>query len=184
MLDCDQSMSSGAVTERVSNSVRKKQICPAGTLIDCIMQQQAPQLQLQQNLQNDYQTATKAYVLPRTPNEMITFDGNLSDCRVITALCGKPLSLFNDLSVSYVSMLTYSDLNNLVLNFLILEGYESAAKKFAAEANLTPKIPTDTIHERVEIRSAIVRGDVTRSIMLINNLNPEVSSSKRSIRCI
>lgn len=83
-----------------------------------------------------------------------------------------------------MSMLTDSDLNNLVLNFLILEGYESAAKKFAAEANLTPKIPTDTIHERVEIRSAIVRGDVTRSIMLINNLNPEVSSSTRSIRCI
>lgn len=66
-------------------------------------------------------------------------------------------------------------MNNLVLNFLILEGYEAAAKKFAAEANLTPKVPTDSIHERVEIRSAIARGEITHAIQLINDLNPEVS---------
>ncbi|ORY81387.1 CTLH/CRA C-terminal to lish motif domain-domain-containing protein [Protomyces lactucae-debilis] len=67
-----------------------------------------------------------------------------------------------------------SDLNNLVLNFLIIEGYESAAVKFAAEAGLQPKISTEHIHERVEIRTCIHRGEITQAIQLINELNPEL----------
>lgn len=69
-----------------------------------------------------------------------------------------------------------------MLNFLILEGYESAAKKFASEANITPKVPTDTIHDRVEIRSSIIRGQITQAIQLINELNPEVCQSSNVAR--
>ena len=69
----------------------------------------------------------------------------------------------------------YSDLNKLVLNYLISEGYASAAVKFSEEAGITPKISTDCIGDRIQIRSAINRGDIKDAIRMINELNPEVS---------
>ncbi|BFZ56655.1 hypothetical protein PYCC9005_003702 [Savitreella phatthalungensis] len=67
-----------------------------------------------------------------------------------------------------------ADLNNLVLSFLVIEGYETAAAKFAQEANITPKVSTESISERVQIRTAIIRGDITRAITLVNELDPEL----------
>lgn len=61
------------------------------------------------------------------------------------------------------------------MSYLIIEGYESAATKFAEEAGITPRISTDCIADRVQIRSAINRGDIIDAIRLINELNPEVS---------
>lgn len=142
---------------------------------------------MQQTLANDYQAATKRSVHPSQSREsgrqMIILDGNLSESSSSswTSVDNHnhyPMILSILLAVSsYSSAHIFSDLNNLVLNFLILEGYESAAKKFAAEANLTPRIPTDSIHERVEIRSSIIRGEITQAIHQINDLNPEVRAT-------
>ena len=68
-----------------------------------------------------------------------------------------------------------SDLNNLVMNYLIIEGYESAALKFAQEANITPQYQFYDIQDRVQIRSAIHSGDIDTAIQSINDLYPEVS---------
>ena len=68
-----------------------------------------------------------------------------------------------------------SDLNNLVMNYLIIEGYESAALKFAQEANITPQYHFYDIKDRVQIRSAIHSGDIDTAIQRINDLCPEVS---------
>jgi hypothetical protein len=68
-----------------------------------------------------------------------------------------------------------SDVNNLVMDYLITEGYPSAAEKFAAEANIQPKADFSDIQERVQIRESIHRGDLQAAIELINDLNPDVS---------
>lgn len=70
-----------------------------------------------------------------------------------------------------------SDLNTLVMNYLIIEGYQSAAVKFAQEANIVPQVDLESIEERVEIRNAIQCGDIQAAIERINELNPEVVSS-------
>lgn len=62
------------------------------------------------------------------------------------------------------------------MDYLITEGYPSAAEKFAAEANIQPKADFSFIQERVQIRDSIYRGDLQAAIELINELNPEVSS--------
>jgi hypothetical protein len=62
------------------------------------------------------------------------------------------------------------------MDYLITEGYPSAAEKFAAEANIQPKADLSCINERVQIRDSIHRGDLQAAIELINELNPEVSS--------
>jgi glucose-induced degradation protein 8 len=64
--------------------------------------------------------------------------------------------------------------NNLIMDYLITEGYPSAAEKFAAEANIHPTVDFGGIQERVQIRESIHRGDLQAAIELINELNPEV----------
>jgi hypothetical protein len=63
------------------------------------------------------------------------------------------------------------------MDYLITEGYPSAAEKFAAEANIQPQADLGCINERVQIRDSIHRGDLQAAIELINELNPEVSTS-------
>ncbi|KAL9041787.1 MAG: hypothetical protein Q9180_001049 [Flavoplaca navasiana] len=83
----------------------------------------------------------------------------------------------NNSSLSYASSearddSNYSDLNALVMDYLISEGYPSAAQKFASEANIQPTSAVDSIQERVAIREAIYRGDIQSAIERINELNP------------
>jgi LisH len=66
------------------------------------------------------------------------------------------------------------DINNLIMDYLVTEGYPSAAQKFATEANIQPKADLESIKERVEIRDLIHRGDLQTAIEKINELNPQV----------
>lgn len=61
------------------------------------------------------------------------------------------------------------------MDYLISEGYPSAAQKFAVEANVQLKVDVETIQERVEIRNAIYTGNILSAIEKINELDPEVS---------
>lgn len=67
------------------------------------------------------------------------------------------------------------DLNSVIMDYLITEGYPSAAQKFALEANIQLKVDVDSIRERVEIRDAIYAGNIQSAIEKINELDPEVS---------
>lgn len=48
-----------------------------------------------------------------------------------------------------------ADLNRLVMNFLVTEGYVEAAKKFREEAGADPGVDLDGITDRMEIRKAV-----------------------------
>ncbi|KAK9446602.1 CTLH/CRA C-terminal to lish motif domain-containing protein [Limtongia smithiae] len=67
-----------------------------------------------------------------------------------------------------------SNLNALVMNYLIIEGYQSAATKFAQEANITANVALDSIEDRMKIRAAIHAGDIQDAIERINDLDPEL----------
>ena len=108
--------------------------------------------------------------------------GNLSEspCREIKTCVSEPgpqqefrLSLHS--SENRTDFLQrYSDLNSVVMDYLISEGYPEAAAKFATEANLSPKVDMDSINQRVEIRNLIFEGDIKTAIEKINDLNPQV----------
>jgi hypothetical protein len=61
------------------------------------------------------------------------------------------------------------------MDYLVIEGYKSAAEEFSQEASLTPPVDFESIESRMEIRDALQRGDVEDAIMRVNELNPEVS---------
>ncbi|KAK9465944.1 CTLH/CRA C-terminal to lish motif domain-containing protein [Lipomyces arxii] len=60
------------------------------------------------------------------------------------------------------------------MNYLIIEGYQSAALKFAQEANISSSVALDSIDDRMKIRASIHAGDIQNAIERINDLNPEL----------
>jgi hypothetical protein len=79
-------------------------------------------------------------------------------------------------------VLLISDLNVLIMNYLVHEGYPSAAVSFAKEANLVlSKESVESITARMELRNKIHSGDILSAIYDINALNPQVSPLKMQI---
>jgi len=66
------------------------------------------------------------------------------------------------------------DMNRLIMNYLVVEGYKDAAELFSAEAGIAPPNDLGAIQDRMEIRRAVQSGQITRAIELVNELNPEV----------
>ncbi|KIY43341.1 lish motif-containing protein [Fistulina hepatica ATCC 64428] len=67
-----------------------------------------------------------------------------------------------------------TDLNRLIMDYLVIEGYKSAAEQFSMEAGLTPPVDPASIETRMNIRNALQRGDVDDAIGRVNDLNPEL----------
>ncbi|KAK7694947.1 hypothetical protein QCA50_002135 [Cerrena zonata] len=70
--------------------------------------------------------------------------------------------------------LTREDLNRLVMDYLVIEGYKTAAEEFSREAELSPAVDLESIESRMSIREALQRGDVGEAITRVNDLNPEI----------
>ncbi|KAH8120286.1 CTLH/CRA C-terminal to lish motif domain-containing protein [Phellopilus nigrolimitatus] len=69
---------------------------------------------------------------------------------------------------------TKNDLNRLIMDYLVIEGYKSAAEEFSKEADLATPIDFQSIEDRTNIREALQRGDVEEAITRVNDLNPEI----------
>ncbi|KAK8941576.1 hypothetical protein KSP40_PGU012223 [Platanthera guangdongensis] len=70
------------------------------------------------------------------------------------------------------------DMNKLVMNFLVTEGYVEAAEKFRMESGTQPEIDLATITDRMAVKKAVQSGNVQDAIEKVNDLNPE------SILCV
>ncbi|GJJ78930.1 glucose-induced degradation protein 8 [Entomortierella parvispora] len=66
------------------------------------------------------------------------------------------------------------DLNKLIMNYLIIEGYKDAAEKFSQESGATPPVNLESIQDRMIVRTAIQRGNIEEAIERVNDLNPEI----------
>lgn len=69
----------------------------------------------------------------------------------------------------------YSDINNLILDYLTAEGYAVAAEKFSREANLKPIEQHESVLNRKKIQRDIHLGSIQDAIEAINDVNPQVS---------
>ncbi|TYH53287.1 hypothetical protein ES332_D09G089400v1 [Gossypium tomentosum] len=66
------------------------------------------------------------------------------------------------------------DMNKLVMNFLVTEGYVEAAEKFQMESGTEPDIDLATITDRMAVKKAVQSGNVEDAIEKVNDLNPEI----------
>ncbi|KAG0708778.1 CTLH/CRA C-terminal to lish motif domain-containing protein [Suillus ampliporus] len=60
------------------------------------------------------------------------------------------------------------------MDYLVIEGYKSAAEEFSDEANVPPPVDFESIESRMVIREALQRGDIEEAISRMNDLNPEI----------
>lgn len=72
-----------------------------------------------------------------------------------------------------------SDMNRLIMNYLVTEGFKEAAEKFQVEAGLEPSVELNTLDERILIRDAVQNGRVQEATRLVNQLHPELLDNDR-----
>ncbi|KAF9044619.1 hypothetical protein BDZ89DRAFT_1059091 [Hymenopellis radicata] len=60
------------------------------------------------------------------------------------------------------------------MDYLVIEGYKSAAEEFSQEAKIAPPVDFESMESRMNIREALQRGDVEDAITRVNDLNPEI----------
>ncbi|XP_075502988.1 protein GID8 homolog isoform X3 [Primulina tabacum] len=65
------------------------------------------------------------------------------------------------------------DMNKLVMNFLVTEGFADAAEKFRLESG-TNHIELTTVTDRMVVKKAVQNGHVVDAIKIVHNLNPEI----------
>jgi len=76
---------------------------------------------------------------------------------------------------------TKHDLNRLIMDYLVIEGYKTAAEEFSKEADIAPPVDFNSIESRMNIREAVQRGDVEEAIERTNDLNPEILDTNPSL---
>ncbi|EMF09418.1 uncharacterized protein SEPMUDRAFT_128106 [Sphaerulina musiva SO2202] len=67
-----------------------------------------------------------------------------------------------------------SDINWVIMDYLVSEGYPAAAEKFAQETNLGSPDDLESIRERVAVRDALHSGKVEEAIALINEIDHQI----------
>lgn len=73
------------------------------------------------------------------------------------------------------------EMNRLVMNFLVTEGYIEAASQFESESGTAPGLDLSCIKDRMEIRKAVQMGNVEDAIEKVNDLNPEILDEKHEL---
>ncbi|KAJ3480714.1 hypothetical protein NLI96_g8152 [Meripilus lineatus] len=77
--------------------------------------------------------------------------------------------------------LSKQDLNQLVMDYLVIEGFKTSAEEFSKEAGLNAPVDLESIESRMTIREALQRGDVGEAITRVNDLNPEILDTNRGL---
>ncbi|XP_055298033.1 glucose-induced degradation protein 8 homolog [Sitodiplosis mosellana] len=72
-----------------------------------------------------------------------------------------------------------ADMNKLIMNYLVTEGFKEAAEKFQAEAGVEPSVPLNTLDNRILIREAVQSGRIQEATHLVNKLHPWLLDNDR-----
>lgn len=72
-----------------------------------------------------------------------------------------------------------ADMNRLIMNYLVTEGFKEAAEKFQIESGIKPSMDLGNLDERIKIRDAIQNGRILEAIAMVNNLHPELLDNDR-----
>ncbi|XP_022816421.1 glucose-induced degradation protein 8 homolog [Spodoptera litura] len=72
-----------------------------------------------------------------------------------------------------------TDMNMLIMNYLVTEGFKEAAIKFQQEAGLQEPALCSSLDERIMIREAVQTGRIPDAIAMVNALHPELLDNDR-----
>ena len=78
-----------------------------------------------------------------------------------------------------------NQINELVMNYLHVEGYTDAAVKFSQECsglqNCIDETHLKMMEKRMQIRNCIMNGNIDQAIVLVNEYSPEILDRNQSL---
>ncbi|XP_063685094.1 glucose-induced degradation protein 8 homolog [Bolinopsis microptera] len=77
--------------------------------------------------------------------------------------------------------LSRSDMNTLVMDYLVTEGYKDAAQVFMDEAGVQSPINLESMSDRIKIREAMDLGNIDLVTQMINDFDPELLDMKPTL---
>lgn len=75
--------------------------------------------------------------------------------------------------------ITRADMNTLIMNYLVTEGFKESAEKFRLESGIQPSVDLNQLDDRIKIREEIQNGRIENAISLVNSLQPELLDNDR-----
>ncbi|ENN77313.1 hypothetical protein D910_08871 [Dendroctonus ponderosae] len=72
-----------------------------------------------------------------------------------------------------------SNMNKLIMNYLVTEGFKEAAEKFQQESGIATPDNLHSLDDRMRIRDAIMNGRIEEATTLINQLHSELLDNDR-----
>lgn len=72
-----------------------------------------------------------------------------------------------------------ASMNNLVMNYLVTEGFKDAAEKFKEEAGIQGEVELSGMDSRIKIRDAIQSGKISDATAMVHTLHPELLDDDR-----
>ncbi|XP_021957871.1 glucose-induced degradation protein 8 homolog [Folsomia candida] len=72
-----------------------------------------------------------------------------------------------------------SEVNKLIMNYLVTEGFKDAAEKFQIESGTEPGVDLKTLDKRIKILEKIQEGEIQKAIHMINAYQPQLLDDNR-----
>jgi len=72
-----------------------------------------------------------------------------------------------------------SEINKLIMNYLVTEGFKDAAEKFQIESGTEPGVDLTTLDQRIKILESIQDGRITEAVQMINSFQPQLLDDNR-----
>jgi len=74
-----------------------------------------------------------------------------------------------------------TQLNELVMGWLAIEGFKDAAAVFQQEACVQIPMPLETLETRVAVREAIHKGDMAAALSAVNSMDPNIAETQPNV---
>ena len=71
--------------------------------------------------------------------------------------------------------------NEIVMNYLVTEGFKESAEKFRDETGILNNVELSGMDSRIKIQEAIQAGKVPEAISMVNQLHPELLDDDRNL---
>lgn len=72
-----------------------------------------------------------------------------------------------------------SEINKLIMNYLVTEGFKDAAEKFQIESGTEPGVDLKTLDQRIKILESIQDGRIQEAVQMINSFQPQLLDDNR-----
>ena len=67
-----------------------------------------------------------------------------------------------------------AEINKLVMEYLVKEGFKDAVLSFQSESGIDPGVNMDMLDDQIKIRAAVEEGSIQDAVELVNDVDPEI----------